>query len=66
MTTKDGLTYCVYCYEGFDLGHHAEFHLAECREKRRAFVPMDPKRKEAVVNAVETAIKDYLPGVIIE
>lgn len=65
MVTKEGLTYCVYCYEGFELGHHAQFHISECRDKKRVYKPMPAKEKAAIVSAVESAIAEYLPGVLI-
>lgn len=66
MVTKDGLTYCVYCYEGFDLGQHAATHIMQCRMKKRVYIPMDARKKEAIVNAVETALTQYMPGVLIQ
>jgi len=66
MYTVDGMMYCVYCYEGFDLGQHAEMHMIACRLKKRTYVPMNAKKKAELVTAVEQAFRENLPGVLVE
>lgn len=65
MYTKDGFSYCVYCYESFAIGHHASYHLSLCRDKERIYVPMKKDKKILIVNAVESAMRDCVPGALI-
>lgn len=65
MTTLDGVAVCVICRETFEFGHHYEFHVSMCRDRRRNYVKMDPKIKQQAVELVEGFMRSNLPGILV-
>jgi hypothetical protein len=66
MNIVNGFASCFLCGEAFDLGHHYDYHMALCREKKRIYVRMDKEAKRIIVERVEAAMDAYCPGFLIK
>lgn len=60
-----GIATCFICGEQFDLGHHYEYHMSACINKRRVYKKMSSEVKRQIVERFELAMNEYLPGVLI-
>ena len=65
MTLIDGLAICCLCGEQFALGQHYEFHMTQCRTKRRHYVKMTSQEKQIIIERMESYIKAALPGTLM-
>jgi len=65
MNIVDGLATCFLCAETFDLGHHYEFHIVECRRKVRKFKPMPRSEFNSIVKTFESKMREYMPGMLL-